>query len=76
MQYPRVAVNDGIEGWAPVSFTVREDGLVEEVVVAIVDAEAATVFNKTATRTAVKFEFQPQMVNGKAVPVPAVQYLF
>jgi TonB family protein len=75
-QYPTVAANDGIEGWALVSFTVREDGLVEEDTVAIVDAEPATVFNKTATRAAVKFEFQPRVVNGKAVPVPGVQYLF
>lgn len=74
--YPTTAANDGVEGWALVTFTVREDGLVDAESVAMVDAEPSLVFNRTAIRAAKQFEFQPRVVNGKAEPVSGVQYLF
>lgn len=74
--YPTMAANDGVEGWALVSFTVREDGLVDGDSVAMVDAEPTLIFDKTAIRAAKQFEFQPRVVNGEAEAVPGVQYLF
>lgn len=74
--YPTTAANDGIEGWALVTFTVREDGFVDADSVAMVDAEPSLIFNRAAIRAAKQFEFQPRVVNGKTEPVPGVQYLF
>jgi TonB family protein len=74
--YPTTAANDGIEGWALVTFTVREDGLVDADSVAMIDAEPTLIFDNAALRAAKEFEFQPRVVNGKAQAVPGVQYLF
>lgn len=74
--YPRRAADEGIEGWALVSFTVTADGLVEENSVKLVDAEPAEIFNRTSIRAAQQFEFQPRIRSGSAVDVPGVQYLF
>lgn len=74
--YPTTAANDGIQGWALVTFTVREDGFVDGDSVVMVDAEPSLIFNRAAIRAAKQFEFQPRVVNGKAEPVFGVQYLF
>jgi len=74
--YPTTAANDGVEGWVLVTFTVREDGLVDGDSVAMLDAEPAVIFDRTAVEAAKQFEFQPRVVNGKAQAVPGVQYLF
>jgi len=74
--YPTTAANDGVEGWVLVTFTVREDGLVDGDSVAMLDAEPTVIFDRTAVEAAKRFEFQPRVVNGKAQAVPGVQYLF
>ncbi|MEX0962700.1 MAG: M56 family metallopeptidase [Pseudohongiellaceae bacterium] len=75
-QYPSKAAQEGIEGWALVSFTVKSDGLVEENSVQVLDAEPAEIFDRTSINAAKKFEFQPRVRNGRAVDVPGVQYVF
>lgn len=74
--YPTQAANNAIEGWTLVEFTVLEDGRVDEETVEVVDAQPPTVFDITSMRAAKEFEFQPRVVNGKAVAVPGVQYVF
>lgn len=74
--YPRRAADEGIEGWALVSFTVTAEGLVEENSVQVVDAEPADIFDRTSIRAAQKFEFQPRIRNGRAVDIAGVQYVF
>ena len=72
--YPTRAAQRGIEGWCQVEFTVTAEGGVEDVVV--VDAEPAGIFNNSSIRAAQRFRFQPRVVDGQAVPVPGVQYVF
>jgi len=75
-QYPTRAAQNGIEGWALVSFTVDENGSVPGDSITVVDAEPAEIFDRSSTRAAGKFKFEPRVVKGRAVPVEGVQYLF
>lgn len=75
-QYPTVAAEGGIEGWVQVRFTVTAAGTVDPDSVAVVDAEPADIFNASAQRAALRFEFSPRIVDGQAVDVPNVQYVF
>jgi protein TonB len=72
--YPTRAAQRGIEGWAQVAFTVTDVGGVRDVVV--VDAEPRGMFDQASIRAAERFRFQPRVVNGVAVEVPNVQYVF
>ena len=74
--YPTVAADEGIEGWALVSFTVKEDGLVDRSSVEIVDANPSLVFDHNSISAAQQFQFDPQIIDGGAVEVQGVQYLF
>lgn len=73
-QYPTRAAQRGIEGWCQVAFTVTETGGVEDV--RVVDADPPGMFDQASIRAAQRFRFQPRVVNGEAVPVPNVQYVF
>lgn len=74
--YPRVAADDGIDGWVQVSFTVSADGSVPAGSVSVIDAEPADVFNNSAVNAAAKFRFSPRMVDGEGVAVDNAQYVF
>lgn len=74
--YPSFAAEEGIEGWILVSFTVTVEGAIDGSSLQIVDAEPMDVFNNSAFRAAREFLFEPRVVDGKAVAVPGVQYLF
>lgn len=73
-QYPTRAAQRGIEGWCQVAFTVTETGGVRDV--RVVDAEPRGMFDSASIRAAERFRFQPRVVNGEAVEVPNVQYVF
>ena len=75
-QYPIQAAKDGIEGWVLLRFTVTEDGSVDASSMQVMDAEPADIFDRSALRAAEKFLFQPRIIDGNAVEVPGVQYLF
>src|SRR5690554_1452663 len=72
--YPTRAAQRGIEGWTQVTFTVTESGGVRDV--SVVDAEPPGMFDRASIRAAERFRFQPRVVNGEAVEVPNVQYVF
>ena len=74
--YPTQAAEDGIEGWILLRFTVTEDGSVDSSSMLVMDAEPADIFDRSALRAAEKFLFQPRIIDGNAVEVPGVQYLF
>lgn len=74
--YPRLAADGGIEGWVHVRFTVAADGTVPGSSVSVVDAEPAEIFNNSAVNAAQKFQFRPRTVDGEAVAVENVQYVF
>ena len=75
-QYPTQAANEGIEGWVQVSFTVNSAGEVDADSIEIVDAEPADIFNRSARAATAQFRFTPPTVDGRAVSVPGVQYVF
>lgn len=75
-QYPTRAAQRGIQGWCLVSFTVNGLGNVEEDTIVVVDAEPASIFDRSSIRAAARFKFQPRVINGEGVSVPEVQYLF
>lgn len=69
-QVPREAQVSGTSGWVVVSFTVMEDGTVE-------DAEAedfsARMFVRPALRAISRWKFKPKIVDGKPVKQQATQ---
>lgn len=75
-QYPTRAAQRGIQGWCLVSFTVDGQGNVIEDTIEVIDAEPASIFDRSSIRAAARFKFQPRVVNGQGVEVPGVQYLF
>ncbi len=74
--YPSRAAEAGIEGWLLLSFTVRPDGTVDANSVEILDAEPPGYFEVSSRNAALRFEFEPRIVDGLAVDVPGVEYLF
>ena len=75
-QYPTRAAQRGIQGWCLVSFTVDGMGNGVEDTINGVDAEPASIFDRSSIRAAARFKFQPRVVDGQGVDVPGVQYLF
>ena len=75
-QYPTRAAQRGIEGWVLVAFTVNGESNVIEDSISVVDAEPASIFDRSAIRATERFKFQPRVINGEVVHVPGVQYLF
>jgi len=75
-QYPTRAAQRGITGWCLVSFTVTGMGAVDVDTIVVVDAEPPNIFNRSSTRAAARFKFQPRVEDGVGVPVEGVQYLF
>ena len=75
-QYPTRAAQRDIQGWCLVSFTVDGMGNVVEDTINVVDAEPASIFDRSSIRAAARFKFQPRVVDGQGVEVPGVQYLF
>lgn len=75
-QYPTRAAQRGIEGWCLVSFTVDGLGNVVEDSIVVVDAEPASIFDRSSIRAAGRFKFQPRVVDGQGVEVEGVQYVF
>jgi protein TonB len=69
--YPRRALSRGIEGYVIVEFTVTKSGAVRDPLV--VEAEPKNVFNKAATKAALKFKYKPRVIDGEPVEVPGVR---
>jgi len=74
--YPGIAAREGIEGWAQVRFTVTPTGTVDPQSVELVDAQPEEVFDASAIHAIKEFTFTPRIVDGEAVSVPNVQYVF
>lgn len=63
--YPRRALERGIEGWVHVRFTVTAAGTVKDLVV--VDAEPKGVFDEAASKAVLRWRYNPRVENGVAV---------
>lgn len=64
-QYPGIALREGIEGEVEVEFTVLADGSVIDV--RIVRATPAGMFEQSARRAVLGWQFMPRMENGTAM---------
>ncbi len=69
--YPRRALSRGIEGYVIVEFTVTKSGAVRDPIV--VEADPKNVFNRAATKAALKFKYKPRVIDGDPVEVPGVR---
>ncbi|AOS95937.1 transport protein TonB [Microbulbifer aggregans] len=75
-QYPRRALQRGIEGYAIVEYTVTKNGSVRDarVVEAFTsDGRPTTIFNSAAIKSALKYKYKPRVVDGEPIEVPGVK---
>lgn len=66
--YPTRALRDGTEGWVVLSFTVREDGTTDDII--ILNASIESYFEKAAIRAVSGWIYAPATKSGK----PVIQY--
>lgn len=75
-QYPRRALQRGIEGYVIVEYTVTTNGSVRDpkVVEAFtLDGNPTSIFNRAAVKSALKYKYKPRVVDGQAMEVPGVK---
>lgn len=73
-EYPRYALQRGIEGHVKLAFTISRAGAVENV--RVLEASPHNVFEREARRAAVRWRFAPRTENGLAVAREAVKTLY
>ncbi|MAB97196.1 MAG: energy transducer TonB [Pseudomonadaceae bacterium] len=73
-EYPRYALQRGIQGHVKLAFTITRAGKVENV--RVLEAEPANVFEREARRAAVRWRFAPRTESGLAVSREAVKTLY
>lgn len=69
--YPRRALTRGIEGYVLLEFTVTETGSVSDPVV--VEAQPPGIFDRAAIQAALRFKYQPRVVDGQPIAVAGVR---
>lgn len=72
--YPRYALQRGIEGHVKLAFTINRAGAVENL--RVLEASPANVFEREARRAAVRWRFAPRTEGGLAVAREAVKTLY
>ncbi len=86
-QYPRRALTRRMTGWVILEFTVTEQGMVSNLLVAencgrVLDPRRPTecvdspnsIFDSAATKAALKFKYKPKVMNGKPVATAGVRH--
>ena len=73
-EYPRYALQRGIEGHVKLAFTINRAGAVENV--RVIEARPQNVFEREARRAAVRWRFAPRTEGGLAVAREAVKTLY
>jgi protein TonB len=72
--YPRYALQRGIEGHVKLAFTINRTGAVENI--RVIEASPQNVFEREARRAAVRWRFAPRTESGLAVAREAVKTLY
>jgi protein TonB len=70
-QYPRRALQKGIEGHVTVEFTVTALGTVIDP--KVIDANPPNIFNRAAMNAVKRFKYKPKIMEGKAQAVTGVR---
>ncbi|MGK0249389.1 MAG: protein TonB [Oleispira sp.] len=70
-QYPRRALQKGIEGHVTVEFTVTALGTVIDP--KVIDANPPNIFNRAAMNAVKRFKYKPKIMDGKAQAVTGVR---
>ena len=70
-QYPRRALNKGIEGYVIVKYTVTKVGTVKNPV--IIEAKPQGIFDKAAIKSALHYKYKPRVIDGEPVEVHGVR---
>lgn len=70
--YPREALDMGVEGYVILEFTVTKTGSLKDI--KVIDSSPHGYFEHAAINAAYKFRYDPKIVNGEPVEVPRAQY--
>jgi protein TonB len=73
-EYPRYALQRGIQGHVKLAFTISRAGAVENI--RVLEASPHNVFERAARRAAVRWRFAPRTESGLAVAREAVKTLY
>ena len=73
-QYPRTALERGVEGSVVVEFTVSEDGTVADA--HVIEAQPKGMFDRAALQAIAKFKYKPTVIDGVARASSGVRYRF
>lgn len=73
-EYPRYALQRGIQGHVKLAFTINRAGAVENL--RVLEASPSNVFEREARRAAVRWRFAPRTEGGLAVAREAVKTLY
>jgi protein TonB len=73
-EYPRYALQRGIQGHVKLAFTISRAGAVENI--RVLEASPHNVFEREARRAAVRWRFAPRTESGLAVAREAVKTLY
>ncbi len=69
--YPRRALARGIQGYVVLEYTVTKQGTVKDPVV--IESKPSRIFDKAATKSALRYKYKPRVVDGEPVEVPNVR---
>jgi TonB family protein len=67
VQYPSRAMQDNVEGWVELGYSVAANGSVSNV--KIIKSEPANVFDAPATKAVSRLRYKPYLKDGKPIPV-------
>ena len=70
-EYPRRALQRGIEGYVIVEYTVTKLGTV--VNPRVIEAQPEGIFDEAAMKSALKYKYKPRVVDGEPIDVPGVR---
>ncbi len=72
-EYPRRALQRGIEGWVQMQFTITAAGTVKDI--KVVDSEPKRVFDEPAMQAVSRWRYNPRVENGVAVERVGIRVL-
>ena len=73
-EYPPRELQNGVEGWVLLEFTIATDGSVENILV--IESEPKNAFNRAAIRAMGRWRYQPKMVGGRPVAQQHMREIF